>query len=392
MTNLKDKACIVGIGHTEFSKNSGRSETALACEAITKAAEDAGISRKEVDGITKYSIDNCDPNFLQANLGIPRLRFFAESCYGGPGSVMTIILAAMAVASGTANYVAAFRSLNERSGLGTRRFGQAPGGEQAGAEGRYGRIGSFHHPFGYFTPAQATAIAARKHMQLYGTQIKHFGHISVACRKHAQSYPHAQMYGRPMTLEDHAKSRLIADPVRLLDCCLETDGAAAVIVTTPERAKDLKHRPVYLMSHASAAMPEHQFSMLKDVEAKESEFTLMRDDLFGAAGVTHKDVDVLFVYDHFTPLVLMAIEEIGFCKRGEGGPFVEGGRLEWPNGSLPLNTSGGNLSEGYIHGFVNNMEAVRQLRGTSNNQVKDAEVALVLSAPAAPAHGMILHR
>ena len=235
-------------------------------------------------------------------------------------------------------------------------------------------------------------LAARRHMHLYGTKSEHFGAIAVACRTHAQSNPNAVMRDRPITLEDHQNTRIIADPLHLLDCCLETDGGVAVIITTPDRAKDCKHQPTYIMGGAFGAGEWNTQSVVKNVEKSETESTVTGKALFARAGISHSDVDVCFVYDHFTPLVLMAIEELGFCKRGEGGDFVSDGKLSWPNGGLPLNTSGGNLSEGYIHGMENVVEAVRQLRGDAINQVDGAEVAFVSSGNAVPTTAMLLHR
>src|SRR5499433_17629 len=245
---LKDKTAIVGVGHTEYSKDSGRSEMSLAVEAILKAVADAGLKPSDIDGIAKYSMDNNSEIDIAANLGIPALRFFGEVGYGGGGGpVGSILLGAMAVATGMANYVVAFRAMNERSGRGTPRYGQAA--VRKGAPGANG----YHEPFGLFSPAQMVALAARRHMHLYGTKSEHFGAIAVACRTHAQNNPNAVMRGRPITIEDHQNSRMIADPLRLLDCCLETDGGAAVVITSVERARDLKAKPAYIMGGAFGA-------------------------------------------------------------------------------------------------------------------------------------------
>ncbi len=387
METLKDKAAIVGVGNTEYSKDSGRSEMSLAVEAIRDAVAEAGLKPSDIDGIAKYSMDNNDPVNLAANLGIPALRFFAEAPWGGGGGpVGSVLLGAMAVATGMANCVVAFRAMNERSGRGTNRFGRAVVRE--GAPGARGYV----EPFGLFSPAQAVALGARRHMHLYGTKSEHFGAIAVACRTHAQTNPNAVMRGRPITIEDHQNSRMIADPLRLLDCCLETDGGAAVVITSAERARDLKQKPAYIMAGAFGATNRNTQTMVKFIEQPETESTVIAKVLFARAGIAHKDIDVCYIYDHFTPLVLMAFEELGFCKRGEGGPFLSDGKLLWPHGSLPLNTSGGNLSEGYIHGMQNTIEAVRQLRGQAINQVKDAEIALVASGTAVPTTAMVLHR
>lgn len=385
MDSIHDQAAIVGIGHTEYSKDSGRSELKLACEAIGVAIEDAGLTPADIDGITKYTMDNNDVVDISRSLGIPHLRFFSEVPYGGGGGPLgTILLAAMAVATGQANAVVAFRAMNERSGRGTARFGQAS--TDAGAAG----TASYAAPYGLFSPAQMVAMAAQRHMHLYGTESRHFGEIAVACRHHANLNPDAVMYGRPMTIEDHQNSRMISTPLRLLDCCLETDGGAAVIVTKADRARDLRQPPVYIAAGGLGGGPWNHRFMVRDIDAPETEATIIARRLFVDAGITHADIDVLFIYDHFTPLVLMALEEFGFCKRGEGKDFVGNGRLRWPDGELPLNTSGGNLSEGYIHGMQNTIEAVRQLRGTARCQVKDAKHAFVSAGTAVPTSAMIL--
>jgi len=385
MSLLRDKTAIVGIGHTEYSRDSGRSELTLACEAIGAAIADAGLTPGDIDGITKYTMDNNDPIDIARNLGIPELRFAGEVNYGGGGGpVGTILMAAMAVATGQAKAVVAFRAMNERSGRGTPRFGQASAAE--GASGLH----SYQAPYGLFSPAQSVALAARRHMHLYGTESRHFGEIAVTCRHHANLNPNAMMYGRPMSIDDHQNSRMIASPLHLLDCCLETDGGAALVITTADRARDLKHPPTYISGIGFGAGHWNHRSIVKDMDSVHSESTVIAKHVFRDAGITHQDIDVLFIYDHFTPLVLMAIEDYGFCKRGEGKDFVSNGRLRWPDGELPMNTSGGNLSEGYMHGMQNTIEAVRQLRGVARCQVKNARHAFVSAGNAVPTSAMIL--
>ncbi|MBK6657626.1 MAG: lipid-transfer protein [Proteobacteria bacterium] len=385
MDSVGDRACIVGIGHTEYSRDSGRSEMALACEAIGAAIADAGLTPADIDGITKYTMDNNDPIDIARNLGIPELRYVAEVNYGGGGGpVGTILLGAMAVATGQAKAVVAFRAMNERSGRGTPRFGQA--GTAPGATG----VASYFSPYGLFSPAQMVALSARRHMHLYGTESRHFGEIAVTCRHHANMNPDAMMHGRPMSIEDHQASRMIADPLRLLDCCLETDGGAAVVITRADRARDTRHPRVFIAGAGIGAGHWNYRSMVKDMDSPDSESTVIAKHVFRDAGITHSDIDVLFIYDHFTPLVMMAIEDFGFCKRGEGKDFVSNGRLRWPDGELPMNTSGGNLSEGYMHGMQNVIEAVRQLRGVARCQVKGARHAFVSAGNAVPTSAMIL--
>ncbi len=387
MDSIRDLACIVGIGHTEYSKDSGRSELKLACEAIQAALDDAGLRATDVDGISKYTMDNNDPVEIARCLGIPHLRFFSEVAYGGGGGPMgTIMQAAMAVATGQAKAVIAFRAMNERSGRGTARFGQAA--DSAGAGGP----SSYVAPFGLFSPAQMVAMAARQHMHRYGTQSSDFAEIALTCRHHANMNPDAVMYGRELTLDDHQSSRMISTPLRLYDCCLETDGGAAVIVTTPERGRALRQPPIMIAAGGLGGGSWNHRFMVRDLDAGESEATIIAKRLFNDAGIRHEDIDVLFIYDHFTPLVLMALEEYGFCKRGESKDFIAGGRLRWPDGDLPMNTSGGNLSEGYIHGMQNTIEAVRQLRGVARCQVEDANYAFVSAGNAVPTSAMILRR
>jgi len=388
MDSINDRACIVGVGHTEYSRDSGRSELKLACEAMQAALADAGLTPADIDGIAKYTMDNNDPIDIARCLGIPQLRFFGEVAYGGGGGPCgTVMLAAMAVATGQAKAVIAFRAMNERSGRGTPRFGQ--GMTVEGVSGPY----SYLAPYGLFSPAQMVALAARRHMHLYGTESRHFGAIAVTCRHHANLNPDAMMHGRPMSIEDHQASRMIADPVRLLDCCLETDGGAAIIVTTPERARDMRQKPVHIAAGGLGGGGWNNRSIVKDIDSPVSESTVIAQRLFKDAGITHDDIDILYIYDHFTPLVLMALEDYGFCRRGEGKDFVgDGARFRWPEGDLPLNTSGGNLSEGYMHGMQNTIEAVRQLRGGARCQVKDASYAFVSSGNAVPTSAMILRR
>ncbi len=380
----KDLGAIAGIGSTEFSKDSGRSELKLASEAILAALADAGLTPRDVDGIAKFSWDNNDPVALATNLGIPRLRFFAEIPFGGGASVGVVLAAAMAVATGQADTVVAFRAMNERSGRGTPRFGQAS--RSRGARGP----AAYHAPYGLFSPAQMVALAARRHMHLYGTESLHFGEIAVTCRSHANRNPAAMMFNRPMTLDDHQSSRMISSPLRLLDCCLETDGGVAMIITSLERARDLRAKPVRIVAGSMGGGAFNHREVVKNVESPETEATVIGDRVFGASGIDRKDIDVLYLYDHFTPLVLMALEEYGFCARGESKDFIAGGRLRWPDGDLPLNTSGGNLSEGYLHGMQNNLEAVRQLRGEAVSQVEGAQHAFVAAGNAVPTSAMVL--
>lgn len=372
-----NNVCIVGIGETEYTRwgEITRPEFNLSLESTLAACKDAGLPVEEVDGMCSYGDDRNNPPNIAAALGMKELRLSNMFWTAGGGGCMgSVMNAATAVASGTANYVIAFRALAQGQ---FGRYGQS----RAGAGTKVGGAQAFSAPYGLMSPAQSlAAMQARRHMHLYGTESRHFGMVSVACYKHAQRNPRAVMYGRPLTLEDHQNSRIIADPVRLYDCCQETDGSAAVLLTTPERAKDLKQKPIYVMGAAQGSV----FRQAVNLNCLDEDFTSPKGrtvarDLFARAEITPKDIDVVQIYENFTPNVLMALEDHGFCKRGEGKDFVEGGRLEWPDGGLPLNTSGGNLAEAYTHGLELVNEGVRQLRDESTSQVKDAEVCLLSS-------------
>lgn len=388
----RDKTCIVGIGEgTENGRyvrwgRSTKSEFQLALEAIMAACEDAGLDPAEIDGFCSYSDDRNAPPRLAAALGTKELKCSIMQWGGGGGGGSGAVLnALMAVATGTANYVVAFRSLCQGQ---FGRFGQSR------AAGRVGGEAAFSAPYGLMSPAQTIgAMRGRRHMALYGTTSLQFGRIAVAAYDCAQRNPRAVMYGRPITLEDHQSSRIIADPMRLYDCCQENDGAAAIIITTPERARNLKQRPVYIMAAASGN-PGRAGAGLFGGEVATSNFKdSVAKRLYERAGITAKDIDVAQIYENFTSAVLMSLEEHGFCNIGEGGPYVESGAIDWPNGSCPINTSGGNLAEAYIHGFELQVEAVRQMRGTSTSQVKGAEICLVASGPGVtPVTDMIVRR
>ena len=382
---LANKACIVGIGETNYYKRgqSPVSDLALALQAILNAASDAGLDVSEIDGLVTYSGDNNPIDLISSSLGLPRLRFGNYWPGGGGGAAAVTSNAAMAVATGMANYVACYRAISQGTG---RRLGQA---RQTVAGG----LDAFKAPYGMLVAAQNLAPRVRRYMYETGATSEDFANIPLASYAHAQRNPRAVMYGRPLTLEQYLGSRIIADPLRLFDCCLETDGAAAYIVTTPERARNLRHAPIYLMGAVQGGAQRQEFGSPNIADYPTGDFSRMGSELFGRAGIKPEDLDVAQMYENFGPLVLMTMEDLGLCARGEGSDFVRDGRLIWPNGRLPLNTSGGNIAEGYIQGFELVNEAVRQLRGTSTCQVAGAEICLVAGGPAASmVSAMILRR
>ncbi len=377
---MRGVAAIAGIGHTEFAKNLGRSERRAAIEAISAALADAGLAAAEVDGLVRFDLEATSEVEIARSLGIPNLRFFAETGYGGGGGCAAVGLAAMAVATGRASLVVCWRARNRGSG----------GRPWAATGNRVGGDAQFAAPYGLVRPVDQVAMIARRHMHEYGTTSEHFGAVAVACRKHASRNPHALMR-EPITLADHQASRFVSEPLRKLDCCLESDGALAVLVTSAERARDLAQPPALILAAAQATGAEHV--VMTNYHAPrflETPSTCAARDLFAAAGVAAGDVDVAQIYDAFTPLVTLSLEEYGFCAAGEGGPFAADGRLEWPDGALPVNTSGGGLSEAYVHGMNLVVEGVRQVRGTSTSQVRDAELCLVTSGAAVPTSALLL--
>lgn len=380
------RATIVGIGATEFSKDSGRSELRLSTEATAAALADAGLAASDVDGAVSFTMDSTPEVELSRSLGFGDLRFFHQTPHGGHGGCGNLLLAKLAIEAGVADTVVCYRGLNERSG---QRYGQ-PDGYVPGTGAESVRM-SWLTTFGASVPATFTAVMARRYMHETGTTSEDLGRLSVLSRRHAATNPAAWFFGKPITLEDHQASRLIADPIRLLDCCQETDGAVAIVLTTAERARDLRQRPVSVLAAAQGAGPEqeglaiyHRADMTDPAESR-----IVADQLWGATGLTPDDLDVVIAYDHFTPLVLMQLEAFGLAPRGEARHALRDGVFDL-DGRLPLNTHGGHLGEGYIHGMNGVAEAVRQLRGSAANQVDGAEVALVTSGGSGPTSGAIL--
>jgi acetyl-CoA acetyltransferase len=387
---LSGKAAIVGIGATDFSKDSGRSELRLAAEAVLDALDDAGLSPSDVDGLTTFTMDTNTEVAVARACGIGELKFFSKIHYGGGAACATVQQAAMAVATGVADVVVAYRAFNERSGM---RFGQVQtrlvgdGGAQADSTTS---DNSFSYPHGLSTPAAQVAMIAQRYMHMSGATSRDFGVISVADRKHAAKNPKAYFYEKPITIEDHQNSRWIAEPLRLLDCCQETDGAVAIVVTSVERARDLKHRPAIIEAASQGSSPD-QYTMVSYYrpELGLPEMGVVGRQLWEQSGLQPSDIQTAILYDHFTPFTLIQLEELGFCGRGEAKDFIADGAIE-VGGRLPINTHGGQLGEAYIHGMNGIAEGVRQLRGTSVNPVPDVEHVLVTAGTGVPTSGLIL--
>ena len=388
----RDRCANIGIGSTEFSKYSGRSDLSLATEAALVACADAGITADQIDGIVRCDRDLVRHTDLIESLGLPDLAYWGEVGPGGTAPCAMIGQAVGAILSGQATTVLAFRALNGRSGV---RYGMADWKTGSGRVGGGGTYDEFFLPFGLMTPGQIFALMAQRHMQCYGTSEEDLGHIALACRGRANANPAAQMYGRDLTMDDYLNARMISSPLRLFDFCLETDGACAVLVTSTERAQDHRQPPVLIRAVAQGSLPNPQPGVQFPVLMREDITTLparaVADRLYARAGMGPAEIDVAQLYDCFTITVLLQLEDFGFCPKGEGGDFAASGALDL-GGSLPINTSGGHLSEGYIHGMNHIVEGVRQMRGQSTSQVDGAEVCLVASTPLPPGSALVLRR
>lgn len=386
MSALSGQAAIVGIGATEFSKNSGRSELRLAVEAITAALDDAGIDRAEVDGLSTYTMDNNPEIEVFRNIGGRQLKFFSRIHYGGGAACAPIMQAAMAVATGVAEVVVCYRAMNERSQY---RFGTGytpppvPNAESA----HYG----YYVPFGLISPASWVAMAARRYMHETGATSEDFGRVSVACRRHAATNPNAWFYQQPITLDEHQASRWIVEPLHLLDCCQESDGAVAIVVTSAARAAKLKQPPAIIRAAAQGAADDQQMmtSYYREDISRLSEMDLVAEQLYAQSQMGPEDIRTAILYDHFSPFVLPQLEAFGFAGRGQARHFIAQEGIEL-GGRLPVNTNGGQLGEAYIHGMNGIAEAVRQVRGTSVNQVAGPGHVLVTAGTGVPTSGLIL--
>ncbi|WP_405734700.1 lipid-transfer protein [Streptomyces sp. NBC_00028] len=377
--SLGGRAAIVGVGATEFSKKSGRSELSLAAEAVRAALEDAGLTAADVDGMVTFTMDTSPEITVAQACGIGELSFFSRVHYGGGAACATVQQAALAVATGVAEVVVCYRAFNERSG---RRFGSGVQHREPSAEGV--ALG-WSLPFGLLTPASWVAMAAQRYLHLYGLTPEAFGQVAVTARRHAATNPAAYFHGRPITLAEHTASRWIVEPLRLLDCCQETDGGQALVVTSLERARDLPNPPAVVAAAAQGAgrAQEQMTSFYRDDLAGLPEMGVVARQLWRTSGLTPADIDVGILYDHFTPFVLMQLEEFGFCGKGEAADFVAEGRL-------PLNTHGGQLGEAYLHGMNGMAEGVRQIRGTAVNPIPSARRVLVTAGTGVPTSGLVL--
>jgi len=374
------QAAIVGVHQTPFSANLAGSELALAAQVICAALRDAGLTPRDVDGLVKNAMEDTEEHALARSLGIPNLRWFSQVPYGGGASCGMVAQAAAAISAGLATTVVLWRVRKRASG--GRPWAQRTGAVEGDAQ--------FGAPYGLSRPSDQVALLMRRHMVEFGSTSAQLGAIAVACRAHAARNPRA-LKRQPVTLADHQASRPVSEPLRLLDCCLESDAAAAIVLTSLERARDTAQRAarVVAATQATGAQVGRMLDWHKPFPL-ESSGVAAAAALYRHAGIGPDDIDCAQLYDSFTPFVLFALEAYGFCPRGDGGHFAAAGHLQWPHGRLPINTHGGSLSEGYVQGMNHLIEAVRQLRGTSTCQVARVDHVLVTSSTSVPTSAVIL--
>jgi acetyl-CoA acetyltransferase len=357
---MRGLAAVAGIGQTDFSKASGRSELQLAAEASLAALDDAGLTVDDVDGMVTFTIDPTEDVELMRVLGVRDLSYTVRLPHGGGGSGATVLAATMAVATGAAKHVLVYRALNARSG---RRFGAARDPRSTPSIGTGWGFANWTAPYGALTPAAILSMHTLPYMHAYGITNEDFGRYVVGIRDFAATNPDSWFYGQPVTLADHQASRWIVEPIlRLLDCCQETDGGVAFVVTTTERARDLRQPAAVVLGAAQHAGRADRSG----------------DALYAMANLQPDDIDVAMIYDAFSPHVFRELEDLGFCKPGEAKDYVASGAIA-RGGTMPVNTNGGLIGEAYIHGMNLITEAVRQIRGTAVNQVVDANHALMSS-------------
>ena len=390
---LNDKAAISGIGQTDLGHSLGRSTLDMACEAVLRAVADAGLKPSDIDGVVRYSMQEELEDSLQQALGIGEITYYADQPHGGASYSGVVMSAALGIAAGLCNHAVAFRSRarGRRSALAA---GMDQGGrpwEKQGA--RLPDARQFHTPFGIMSPVQEMALISQRYMHEYGVTEDHLANVAIALRNHAIRNPGSVMGPRgPITHEDHHQSRMIADPLRLLDCCIETDGAVAIVVSRTEEARNMRQPLAIVHAAAQHTQPAH-YNLTEWWRWRRDDMALLLGQrLWQNADVGPEDIDAVMLYDHFTSMTLLALEDLGFCGRGEAGAFSEGGNLEGPDGRLPVNTHGGSLSEGWVHGFNAVPEAVRQVRGTSTTQVPGAKAVVVSAASSDPTGAVIIRR
>jgi acetyl-CoA acetyltransferase len=380
---LQDRTAVVGIGQTAFGKGLPDTELSLACQAISTAIDDAGLQPSEVDGIAMFSMEDGREVDVARNVGLGDITFFSQVGYGGGAGCGVVGHAAMAVASGQCEVAVAWRA-RKRASKTSRPWAQVA--DRLAGHQQWSR------PFGLLRPVDEIAILTRRAMHQYGYTRDHLANVALAFRQHANRNPNATMGHKELTREQYMEARWISEPLCLFDNCLETDGALAIVITSAERARDLPHPPAYVHSFAQSIPQQHQvMTNYFNDDPLLGPAWVCADLLWSRSEFKPADVPVAQLYDAFSPLVPLSLEGYGFCGRGEGGDFTDEGALEL-GGRLPTNTSGGGMSEAYVHGFNLVLEGVRQIRGTSTAQVEGAESSLVTSGEGVPTSAVLFRK
>lgn len=382
---LRGRVAVVGIGESSYYRHgkSPDAEFKLALKAILAACADAGLKPADIDGFASFSDDRNDASRLAAALGIRQLRSATMQWGGGGGGCCAAVAnGAAAIEAGLADCVVVFRSLAQGQ---FGRFGQTDGINTISGEKAY------LMPYGVLAPPQRFAMRVRRFMHDHGIEQEALRAIALASYHHAQANPRAVMNGKPLDAARYDASRWIVEPFHLYDCCMENDGAAAIILMSAERAKHFCSAPVYVMGAAAGSGYRAGADPHNSPDYAGANFGTLAPELYRMAGLAPKDVGVVQSYENFTGGVLMALVEHGLVPVEQANDFFKPENLIAPSGKLPLNTSGGNLAECYVHGMELVVEAVRQVRGTSTSQAMRSDVALVIGGPmVTPASDLLL--
>ena len=384
--NGSHDAAIVGVGATPYLRRGEslpRTELDLVCEAMRLALDDAGLATTDVDGVVTFA-GTLDVGLLAETAGLKDIRYAAVPMGGGSGSVSSVILAESAIVAGLCDVVVVVKALQS-----VRRLGAVYADKSDAA-------GDFMWPFGAVAPGHFFSLMTQRHMFKFGTTRRHLAEVCMTQRRHAIGRPHA-VFQEPLTLDEYFDARMISDPLCVHDYTVESDGAVALIVARKDRAPDLRSTPVAIsgsvMGGDGAWGRGYIGQQMPDELYTTAGHTRLAERLYALAGIQPGDIDVALLYDHFSPLVLMQLEDWGFCPVGMSGPFVMEGHMAWPHGSIPVNTHGGHLSEAYLVGMTHLLEGVEQIRGTAVKQVPGAELVLVTGGPSIlPGSAIVLGR
>ena len=379
---MRDEIVIAGVGETEFGKGFAETELQLACRAIGRALDDAGIQAREVDALSCYSMEDTPEFEIARNMGFADMTFFSRVPYGGGAGCGAVGQAAMALSCNMAKVAVVWRA-RRRSGKGSRVWAQTPP--------RVASHWKWSQPWGLLRPVDEVAMLTRRYMHEFGVGREALARVAMALRGHAQDNPRAMMRARPLSLEDYMGARMVSEPLCLFDNCLESDGAVALILVRRDRARDCRTKPVHIHAWAQGlARGQQNMPNLFTPDPFSGASAVAARSIWNQSDFKAQDVSLAQFYDAFSPLILFSLEAYGFCGRGEAGSFVLERGIEVQGGELPVNTAGGSLSEAYIHGMNLISEGVRQLRGDAVNQVANPVSCLITSCDATPTSALLL--